>query len=439
MTRSVVFAAILAIAASAAQAQSAPDPEELLALTFYYQQQDEASVRSELQRLQILYPDWQPPEDLARLTQSGPSAEIDTIYRQIGANQFDEARATITETRTTYPDWTPPAEMLSLLETNEGQILLDSALGADDLARALALAGERPGLLRCDRINNAWRIAEAQEAAGQEGDALGTYRAVLAACVNQPDLVATLEKASAVASPDDLRGLFGQVMARFPAMTDALTPVQARLLGTPASDAPPAASATGTAAAPAPAAAVAPAAPPAAAPAPAAPAQPAPAPSQGGGGSASGIYQQAWQTFNMDRPMEAIAQFETALRGRLDATQRRDAHYGIALSYLKMGMSDNAARLAAVTDLTRQQRVDVERQILDQRGVAAYNRGDYRRAIEFFDAIQGLTGSLRRDLDVLRAYAYLNSNQRARAREEFTRLHNALATAETRRGLAALN
>lgn len=137
--------------------------------------------------------------------------------------------------------------------------------------------------------------------------------------------------------------------------------------------------------------------------------------------------------------MEAIAQFETALRGRLDATQRRDAHYGIALSYLKMGMSDNAARLAAVTDLTRQQRVDVERQILDQRGVAAYNRGDYRRAIEFFDAIQGLTGSLRRDLDVLRAYAYLNSNQRARAREEFTRLHNALATAETRRGLAALN
>lgn len=435
MTRSVVFAAILAIAASAAQAQSTPDPEELLALTFYYQQQDEASVRSELQRLQILYPDWQPPEDLARLTQSGPSAEIDTIYRQIGANQFDEARATITETRTTYPDWTPPAEMLSLLETNEGQILLDAALGADDLARALALAGERPGLLRCDRINNAWRIAEAQEAAGQEGDALGTYRAVLAACVNQPDLVATLEKASAVASPDDLRGLFGQVMARFPAMTDALTPVQARLLGTPAPDAPAAASGTATAAAPARAAAAAPATPPAAA----APAPAQPAPSQGGGGSASGTYQQAWQTYNLDRPMEAIAQFETALRGRLDATQRRDAHYGIALSYLKMGMSDNAARLAAVTDLTRQQRVDVERQILDQRGVAAYQRRDYRRAIEFFDAIQGLTGSLRRDLDVLRAYAYLNSNQRARAREEFTRLHNALATAETRRGLAALN
>lgn len=453
MTRSVVLAAILAVAASVAPAQtpaqapaqaptqtrSAPGSEELLALTFYYQQQDEASVRSELQRLQILYPDWQPPEDLARLTQSGPSSEIDTIYRQIGANQFDEARATIAATRTAYPEWTPPAEMLTLLETNEGQTLLDAALGANDLDRALALAGERPGLLRCDRINNAWRIADAQEAAGQSAEALGTYRAVLSACVNPTDIVATLEKASAVASPEELRGLFGQAIARFPAMTETLTPVQNRLLGGPA---PAAATRTQTSAAPATSPATAPApAPqaPAAAPAPA-PAQAAPARSGGGSGSSgAGVYQQAWQTYNLDRPMEAIAQFETALRGRLDATQRRDAQYGIALSYLKMGLADNASRIAAATDLTREQRVDVERQILDQRGVAAFNRRDYRRAIEFFDAIQGLTGTLRRDLDVLRAYAYLNSNQHARARQEFTRLHNALATAETRRGLAALN
>ena len=136
--------------------------------------------------------------------------------------------------------------------------------------------------------------------------------------------------------------------------------------------------------------------------------------------------------------MEAVAQFEAALRGRLNVTQRRDAQYGMALSYLKMGMPDNASRIAAATDLTRTQRMDVERQILDQRGVAAYNRRDYRRAIEFFDAIQGLNGSLRRDLDVMRAYAYLNNNRKARARQEFMRLHNELATAETRRGLAAL-
>lgn len=451
MTRSALIAAVLLLAAVQARGQtaSAPAPEELLALTFYYQQQDEASARSELQRLQILYPAWQPPEDLARLTQTGPASEIDTIYRQIGAAQFDEARASIGAAQAAYPDWTPPAEMTALLETSEGQILLDAALAEGDLAAALGLAGQRPGLLRCDRINNAWRIAETQAAAGQEAEALGTYRAVLGACVNPPDLIATLEKASAVAATDELQGLFAQVLARFPDMASELAPVQSRLTGqevaaapatpattaptTPAPATPPPASPAATPPAPAPQ--PAPQQPAQQQPAQQQPAQQAPAAPRASGGG--GIYQQAWQSYNLDRPMEAIAQFQAALQGRLDATQRRDAHYGIALSYLKMGMSDNAASLAAATDLTRQQRVDVERQILDQRGVAAYNRRDYRRAIEFFDALQQLTGTLRRDLDVLRAYAYMNSGQRDLARREFTRLHNQLATAETRRALSS--
>jgi cellulose synthase operon protein C len=448
MTRIALTAFFLVCAATQAEAQTpaAPAPEELLALTFYYQQQDEASARSELQRLQILYPEWQPPDDLARLTQAEPGPEIDTIYRQIGAGQLAEARSTILATQAAFPEWVPPPEMTSLLDTSEGQILLDDALAEGDLARALTLAGQRPGLLRCDRINNAWRIAEAQEEAGQTSEALGTYRAVISACVNPPDIIATLEKSSAVASTAELQGLFSQVLARFPDLAESLSPVQARLTGQDAATAasPPVSSDTAAAASPAsppPVAASRPSTSPQAAGAaesstvPRAPQSAAPRTSAGSG---TAIYQQAWQTYNLDRPMEAIAQFQTALQGRLDATQRRDAQYGIALSYLKMGMSDNAASMAAATDLTRQQRVDVERQILDQRGVAAYNRREYRRAIEFFDALQELTGSLRRDLDTLRAYSYLNSGQRDRARQEFTRLHRELATAETRRGLAAL-
>ncbi|MFC7704596.1 hypothetical protein ACFQXB_10370 [Plastorhodobacter daqingensis] len=434
MTRSALLAVVVAALAGPVQAQAVPEPQELLALTFYHQQQDEASVRAELQRLQILYPDWQPPADLSRLGQTAPGSEIDTIYRQIGARQFDAARATIAEARSAFPGWEPPADMLDLLATSEGQVLLDAALSEGDLSRALALVGERPGLLRCDRINNAWRIAELQEAGGMSDVALGTYRAVLGACVDSADIIATLEKASALATPEDLRSLFSQVTARLPEMAEPLAPVRTRLLG----DAPPAASTAGPAspsASPSEPSATA-SGPTAPAPRPVSPAAPAAPAPQGASGTA--IYQQAWQTYNMDRPMEAIAQFEAALRGRLDATQRRDAQYGIALAYLKLGMTDSAARLAAIHDLTRDQRVDLERQILDQRGVAAYQRRDYRRAIEFFDAIEALTGTLRRDLDVLRAYAYFNSQQHERARREFTRLHNELATAETRRALSAL-
>lgn len=455
MKSSAIVAVLFALHAGSGNAQTAaaPSPEDLLALSFYYQQQDEASARSELQRLQTIYPEWQPPEDLAQLSQSGPSAEIDTIYRQIGAGQFDEARATIAAAEAAFADWTPPDEMILLLDTSEGQVLLDDALAAGDLARALTLAGARPGLLRCDRINNAWRIADAQQAAGGSTDALGTYRAILGACVVPTDIITTLEKSSAVASAEQMQGLFAQASARFPEMTSDLATVQARLTGQPVAAAPPTAdpapalTSTGTSSSSSPTA-VAPAtqlAAPQSAPPPEAVPQTAPqdAPvaattSTPRASSGAGAYQRAWEAYNLDRPMEAIAQFQAASQGRLDATQRRDAQYGIALSYLKMGMSDNAARIAAATDLSRQQRVDVERQILDQRGVAAYNRRDYRRAVEFFDALQGLTGSLRRDLDVLRAYAYLNSGQHDRARQEFTRLHSQLATPETRRGLSAL-
>lgn len=460
MKSSAIVAVLFALHAGSGNAQTAaaPGPEDLLALSFYYQQQDEASARSELQRLQTIYPEWQPPEDLAQLSQSGPSAEIDTIYRQIGAGQFDEARATIAAAEASFAEWTPPDEMILLLDTSEGQVLLDEALAAGDLARALTLAGARPGLLRCDRINNAWRIADAQQAAGGSTDALGTYRAILGACVVPTDIITTLEKSSAVASAEQMQGLFAQASARFPEMTSDLATVQTRLTGQPVAEAPQTANpapvptpavttlSSPPPAPPAPAAAPAPqSGAPQSAPPPEAVPQTAPqdapvttATSTPRASSGAGAYQRAWEAYNLDRPMEAIAQFQAASQGRLDATQQRDAQYGIALSYLKMGMSDNAARIAAATDLSRQQRVDVERQILDQRGVAAYNRRDYRRAVEFFDALQGLTGSLRRDLDVLRAYAYLNSGQHDRARQEFTRLHSQLATPETRRGLSAL-
>lgn len=135
--------------------------------------------------------------------------------------------------------------------------------------------------------------------------------------------------------------------------------------------------------------------------------------------------------------MEAVSAFRTALAGRLDATQRRDAAYGIALAYLKMKMPEEAARISAGTDFTRTQRVDIERQILDQRGVLAYQNRQYRQAIQYFDALEQVAGGIRRDLDILRAYAYLNSGNRSRARSEFLRLNKEMSTRESRAGLSA--
>lgn len=457
--------------------QAAPEADELLALNFYMQQQDTKAVDAELRRLQLKYPQWTPPQDLSRIGATVPSTEIDAFYRHVAAARFDQARETLAQARQDYPDWDPPAEMTDLLEIAEGQASLDAALEEGKLANALQIVGNAPGLLRCDRINNAWRLAEAQQAAGQDGDALGTYRAVLSACINEADLVATLEKAGAVSSEAELRSLFAQVMSRFPAQEERYAELLQRLLAGRGAAPPTTASETkndarpvqrsGTASsksAPPEQAASAPAA----SPAPAAPAStsqpsrataaraPAPQPAassvealvsagdwngcmqrSAGSSVAAVVYQRGWCAYNLERPMEAISAFRIALSGRLDATQRRDAAYGIALAYLKMKMPEEAARISAGTDFTRTQRVDIERQILDQRGVRAYQSRQYKKAIQYFDALEQVAGGIRRDLDILRAYAYLNSGNRNRARNEFLRLNREMSTRESRAGFAA--
>jgi hypothetical protein len=147
-------------------------------------------------------------------------------------------------------------------------------------------------------------------------------------------------------------------------------------------------------------------------------------------------YERAWCVFNLDRPLEALALF-TAVAGGLSGTVSRDARYGMALSMLQRNMTSAASQIAAETDFTIDQRRTIESTILDQRGVRAYQEGNYSQAIIYFDGLEAQVGTLRRDLSIMRAYAYLNSGDRATARTLFMRLNNTLSTDETRTGLAA--
>ncbi|RRH78170.1 tetratricopeptide repeat protein [Falsigemmobacter faecalis] len=438
-------------------ALSAQEPPrgELQALSYYHQQGDQAAAEAEMRRLRLKYPQWMPPADLSKLGVSAPSQEIDRFYRQVAAGDFEGARATLAETKTAFPEWQPPADMTGLLAVSEGQKRFDEALRAGNLRRAGEIAGRAPDLLRCERINNAWRLAEAQSAAGRKAQAFGLYQSIITACTNSADLSATLEKADQVATETQLRGLFDTALRRFPSEAAGYQALQSRLLagrGITSPGADRTAAPAETARPPAPRSAARPAG-----------AQPAP---QGGGGggsvsprsvqsakdrgdwagclaasegnaAAAAQYNRAWCAYNLDRPMEAVDSFRRALAGRMNATERRDAQYGIALAYLKMGMTEPAAQIAAQVDLTRSQRVDVERQILDQRGVAAYKARNYVQAIRYFDALEQISGGINRNLGMLRAWSYLNVGQRTRARSEFLRMHNELASVETARGIEA--
>lgn len=450
----------------------APTPEDLRALVYFLDNNDQRSVQAEMRRLRAQFPRWTPPTDVneLRAQAAAVSASVDSqpIWARIQRNDFVGARALIDEARTRVPGWSPDAEMLRVLETNESQAAFDEAYTRRDAAAALAALRRTPTLMRCDRINNAWRMAELYQLAGQNQNAITTYRGVLQSCTRVADVVPTLEKANEVASNEELTALFDLSRSTAPANRATLDELETRLRAgrgqasrpaAPAAPAAPVARASSPApAAPAPVTTTA-------APAVAAAAVPAgQLPTRGDSrvgqvralkeaGNWAGclaasanprsldvLYERSWCAYNLDRSGEALAGFTaTAQRGSaLGGDVPRDSRFGMILSYLDMNMTEEAARLAAATNLTRQQRLEVEATILDQRAVRSFHNRDYAQTIAYLNALEQLSGSLRRDLAMLRGYAFLNAGQSDLALAEFTRQNDILSTQETRSALESV-
>ncbi|PVH29750.1 hypothetical protein DDE20_06485 [Pararhodobacter oceanensis] len=477
MARVVVTGLALSLAMPVAGfAQTAePGADDLRALIYYLDNDDQRSVQAEMRRLRAQFPRWTPPGDVNQLramaTTASATVDERPIWARIERQDFAGARALIDEARARTPGWSPNAEMLRVIEINESQAAFDAAYASRDAAGALAAARRTPALMRCDRINNAWQLAELYEAGGAAQNALSTYRGVVQSCTRLSDVVPTLEKANEVASLDEITALIELARQTTPSSTNALNELEDRLragrgqspTGRAASSAPAAASnaAASTAAVASAPRAAAPAATSPGAPLSSAPTGLGPLPLRGDGritrvrqmkeqgnwqaclaASASPrslevLYERSWCAYSLDRSGEALAGFtEVAQRGSaLGGNTARDARFGMILTSLSLNMTEESARLAAATDLTQQQRLEVETTILDQRGIRAYHNREYAQSIAYFNALEQLTGSLRRDIAMLRAYAYLNNGQAQLAVDEFTRLHSELATDDTRSGL----
>ncbi len=455
----IIAAPMLIVMGTAVWGQTASD---LSALRYYVQQNDQPAIQAELRRLRAVFPAWQPPQDLSQLAVvADPGADIDRIYKLIEASDVGGAQTTLEAARARFPDWTPPEDMIALLGTITAQQQFDAAVTGDP-ARADQIARANPTLTRCDRINNVWRLAEAQERAGQDAQALGAYQSIVASCPRFQDVTATLEKADTVTTPDQLTVLFSTAAGRFPANADELSALQERLTAGRGGARPAAPARTPDSPAPQRTATLQPAAPSTSAGGPIG----IPA-SQWDGLPATGdnrlaamrqaaasgnwaqcvaqtpnprsldiLNERGWCSLNLERPMEALASFSAVAKGPVRSDIARDSRYGMAMSYLNMNMSNEAAKISAATNFTPSQRVEVEHEVLVQRGLEAYRVRDFQRAIGYLDAADQIR-SLNRGLGVLRAYAYLNSGQRREALAQFTHMHNQLAGDDTRRGMNA--
>lgn len=455
---------------AAAFAQATPSNDDLRALRFYAENNEKAAVDAEVRRLKLEFPGWTPPDDLTSLSKLQPTKEVTDIYARLARGDIEGVRRVMQATKSRYPAWEPPADLTRQVELVEAQDAFDRAVNARNSEEALRIGKRVPALFRCDRINNAWNLAALQTASGNPARALAAYSQTVRTCTTIPDLVSTIEKAETVTTDAQLNGLVEVAKQRFPAHAATFNALNARLLAGRGSGGnaqvaavAPAVAAPKKAVA-APAAKVAAPVPQQVAPQPqmAQPSSPISSLPRTGDsrlgqaraakesnrfadclalsarpGSMDLAYERAWCAYNLDRSLESMAYFSAAAQAGLGGTVPRDAKFGLTLSMLKRGMTESAADVASRTDLTAQQRYEVEVIILDQRGVAAYNAKEYAASIEYFDALEQLQGNLRRDLALLRGYAYLNMGNRARAREQFEVLHKALATKETAAALKA--
>jgi cellulose synthase operon protein C len=449
-------------------AAQVPGVEDLRALIYYLDQNDQRSVQAEMRRLRNQFPGWTPPPDLnalrAMAQQAGAAVAERPIWARIERGDHAGARALIDQGRAAVPGWVPSAELTRLLDLNEGQAAFDAAIARRDAAAAIAAARRAPAIMRCDRINNAWQLAEMYHQAGQTDVAIETYRGVAGSCSRQADAVATIEKANEIATWPQMETLFAAARAAGPANATVLDQLQARLrAGRGLRGGAPVPAAAAAPRAPAATVADAPAVPVVPAVAAGAGAPPSSLPLRGDGrlaatrrlkeqGQWAGclaqstgprsielLYERSWCAYNLERPGEALAGFMATERTgtALGPDVGRDARFGMILSYLALNMTEEGARLAAATNLSQRQRVEVETIILDQRGVRAFHLRDYAQAVTYFNALEQIGGPLRRDLAMLRGYALLNGGQAAAAHAEFTRLHSQLATDETRAALRA--
>ena len=414
---------------------------DLAALRYFLSINDSASSEAEIARLEAEFPGADVRSTLARIAEIADEVDTSPIWRRIEAEEFAAARDLIAEIRSDDPSWIPPADMMRILNSNEGQARFEAAFAERDLTAASAALTSFPLIVTCERINNPWRLAELQREAEQTQGALATYDGILRTCSSENEVVATLQKASEIAEPDELSALFEVAKTRSPALDTRLEALAGELTSEDDNDDAKKQAKSGAGkAAPKVARAAASAVP------------------SGSGGQTSRaraaadrgdwsacldltsgarsldmISQRSWCALNFGRPNEALQGFSRVASAG-GSSMSRDATYGMILAHAKLGNLQQAASLAARTSLTGQQRRVVNQTVISKAALQSFEAGQYRTTLSYLDRLSRESG-LDRGLSMLRGWALLKSGRRGEAREQFRRVHQSSPGKDSQRGL----
>ncbi|KQN75016.1 tetratricopeptide repeat protein [Devosia sp. Leaf64] len=184
--------------------QTAPSgqPDET-ALRYFAQQGDTQRLQREIERLQALYPNWQPPAD-PLTTDFVPDQTIVRIWELVTAGDFAGARAAIAEKQQADPGFVPTVDLLETIERGEAGTRFRAASDAGQFEAVISIAANAPQLLTCASVDNLWRLAEAFIKTDAKQRGIDAYSYILNNCTDTAERFATMQKAMALLSRAEL-------------------------------------------------------------------------------------------------------------------------------------------------------------------------------------------------------------------------------------------
>ncbi|BAI75807.1 hypothetical protein AZL_c05140 (plasmid) [Azospirillum sp. B510] len=177
------------------------------ALRYYARIGDGERLEAEIARLRALDPGWEPPKDLFAPQPTTPGVDESPFWSLLSAGKVAEARAAVAEQRRKSPSWRPSEKLLQEMDLAESAGRIRSASDTKRWQDVVDAAAATPEAVACNRLDNAWRLAEAYAELKQTDRAFDTYKTIVTTCPKAKERRDTIFKASRYFGPDRLREL----------------------------------------------------------------------------------------------------------------------------------------------------------------------------------------------------------------------------------------
>jgi hypothetical protein len=191
-------AAASGFATAAAVKATKPDDKgpELNALRYYAHSRDLNRVAAEIRRIKLDYPNWNPPEDL--YSDEKPKVDEQPLWDLYLKKDYVGIEAKMAEMKAANPAWIPTHDFTDKYLHAKASATIIAMSDDKRWNEVVEAATSQEGMVNCNEIDLAWRVAEGFARTGDEAKATEIYGFILNSCANSPARIGTVQKASEV-------------------------------------------------------------------------------------------------------------------------------------------------------------------------------------------------------------------------------------------------